>query len=81
MVEANDRPSCGPAVDNSLHEDIKAQIEEGLDRSGFLIFVLSSEMRIEFISRSAAAFMGRRPEDVIGRTPGDLGLPVQLHAG
>lgn len=79
MVEANDRPSCGPAVDNSLHEDIKAQIEEGLDRSGFLIFVLSSEMRIEFISRSAAAFMGRRPEDVIGRTPGDLGLPVQLH--
>ena len=70
----------GAGVVDPFISAVQDQIEEGLDRSGMYIYVIDRECRFRYISPSAAWSIGRSQEDIIGRTPGEIGIPAGVCA-
>jgi PAS domain S-box-containing protein len=50
-------------------------IEEGLSRSNVHIYIVDPQARFLYLSAAAARSIGRSPEEIIGRTGRDIGLP------
>ena len=68
----------GAGVVDPFISAVQEQIEEGLDRSGMYIYVIDRGCRFRYISPSAAWSIGRPQEDIIGRTPSEIGIPEDL---
>jgi PAS domain S-box-containing protein len=69
-----------PGSDDPFISAVRAQIEEGLDRSGMYIYIIDRDCRFQYISSPAAQSLGRKQEEVIGRTPEEAGIPDQVGA-
>ena len=65
-------------MDREQLSKLRSLVEEGLSRTNLYIYMLDPEGRFLYISPSAARSIGRPPEEIIGRTGRDLGLPEDI---
>lgn len=80
MVEESIASARELGMDISPKDTFHAQIEEAMERSGNFIYIIDREYRFRYISSTAARFLGRRPEEVIGKTPCQVGIPPEIEA-
>ncbi len=65
-------------MDREQLSKLRSLVEEGLSRTNIYIFILDPAARFLYISPSAARSFGRSPEEIIGRTGRDIGVPEEF---
>ncbi|GEM_PF-620961 len=78
MVEESTASGSELRTSISLKDAFHAQIEEGLERSGMFIYLIDREYRFQYISSTAARSIGKSPEEIVGRTPSQVGIPFEV---
>ena len=78
MFEFGEKEDRSSMAKDALATGVQAQIEEGLERSGLFFYVIDREYRFRYISAAAASSLGQHPDEVIGRTPKEVGIPAEV---
>lgn len=80
MVEDSIASGRELRTDTTSKGTFHAQAGEGSERYGNFIYVIDREYRFRYISSTAARSIGKRPDEVVGKTLCQVGIPPEVEA-